>query len=121
MVEGVDLASKEPPFTITTGGNPAATMVPKAQTLSAQLSKIVDAGQDIAISRTTVGARLQRAEVQEEVLASRSVTLQSQVNEMSAADLEKVITELQSLLMTQNAERQAYSQIGQTTLFDYLK
>ena len=96
-------------------------MVPKAQTLSAQLSKIVDAGQDIAISRTTVGARLQRAEVQEEVLASRSVTLESQVNEMSAADLEKVITELQSLLMTQNAARQAYSQIGQTTLFDYLK
>ena len=120
-VEGVDLAAKEPAFTITTGGDPVVTMVPKAQTLSAQLSKIVDAGQDIAISRTTVGARLQRAEIQEEVLASRSVTLESQVNEMSAADLEKVITELQSLLMTQNAARQAYSQIGQTTLFDYLK
>ena len=121
LVEGVDLAAQDPAFTVTTNGDPVTTMVPKAQTLSAQMSKIVDAGQDIAISRTTVGARLQRAEIQEEVLASRSVALETQVNELSAADLEKVIMELQTLLTTQNAARQAYSQIGQTNLFDYLK
>lgn len=120
-VKGVNLAERNPAYTITTADEPPQTFVPKAQTLSAQISKIVDAGQDLAMSRTTVGARLQRANAQEDLLASRSVALETQVNELSSADLEKVIMELQTLLLTQNAARQAYSQIGQSTLFDYLK
>jgi flagellar hook-associated protein 3 FlgL len=47
--------------------------------------------------------------------------LDVKVNDLAAADLEKIITEMQTLMLTQNVARQAYSQIGQRTLFDYLK
>lgn len=120
-VEGVDRAEREPTFTMSVGTDPVETFAPKIQSLEAQLSKIVAGGTDIAISRTTVGARLLRAETQEDVLRTRSVSLDIRINELSSADLEQVITEMKTLMLTQSAARQAYSQIGQTSLFDYLK
>lgn len=121
VVEGVDRAEREPAFTMSVGTDPVGIFVPKIQSLDAQLSKIVAAGADIAISRTTVGARLVRAETQEEVLNSRALSLDIKVNELSSADLEQVILEMRTLMLTQSAARQAYSQIGQSSLFDYLK
>jgi flagellar hook-associated protein 3 FlgL len=120
-VEGVSLASRMPPFTITTNGESPKTMVPKVQMLDSQLEKIVKAGQDIAVSRTTVGARMQRADAQEKTLQVRSVAIETDVNDLGAADLEKIITELQTLLLTRDATRQAYSRIVQGSLFDFLK
>ncbi|MFD1510730.1 flagellar hook-associated protein FlgL [Lacimonas salitolerans] len=119
-VEGVNRASKDPKFTFTTDGVPAQTLAPVAQQLGSQLTKLIDAGQHIALSRTTVGARLERAESQEENLLTRSVALDTQLNDLSAADLERVITELQSLLVNRDAARQAYSKISQSSLFDFL-
>ena len=121
QVEGVSLASLTPQFTMTTDGAPPKTMVPEGQMLDRQLSKIVQAGQEMALSRTTVGARLARAESQEEVLQVRTLAIQTDVNELGAADLEKIITELQTLLLTRDATRQAYSRIVQGSLFDFLK
>jgi len=121
QVEGVSLASRMPPFTITTDGEPPKTMVPEVQMLDRQLAKIVKAGQDIAVSRTTIGARMQRADAQEETLQAWSVAIETDVNDLGAADLEKIITELQTLLVTRDATRQAYSRIVQGSLFDFLK
>ena len=119
-VEGVTLASMEPKFSFTTDGIPAQTLAPVAQQLSSQLTKLIDAGQHIALSRTTVGARLERAESQEDTLRTRAVALDIQLNDLSAADLEQVITELQSLLVNRDAARQAYTRISQSSLFDFL-
>jgi flagellar hook-associated protein 3 FlgL len=121
QVEGISLASLMPQFTMTTDGAPPKTMVPEGQMLDRQLAKIVSAGQEMALSRTTVGARLARAESQEEVLQVRFLAIQTDVNELGAADLEKIITELQTLLLTRDATRQAYSRIVQGSLFDFLK
>lgn len=120
-IEGVELASREPRFTIMTDGEPPQTMVPTAQTLDAQLEKLVQAGQDIAVSRTKIGARLKRAEDQEAALQSRALALETDVNELGSADLGKVVTELQALLVSRDAAMQAYSRIGQSSLFDFLK
>lgn len=120
-IEGVELASREPRFTIMTDGEPPQTMVPTAQTLDAQLEKLVQAGQDIAVSRTKIGARLKRAEDQEAALQSRALALETDVNELGSADLGKVETELQALLVSRDAAMQAYSRIGQSSLFDFLK
>jgi flagellar hook-associated protein 3 FlgL len=120
-VEGVDLAMRAPEFTLSVGADPVDTLVPKVQTLEGQIEKIVAAGQSMAVSRTTVGARMVRAETQERTLDTRSLSLDVKVNDLAAADLEKIITEMQTLMLTQNVARQAYSQIGQRTLFDYLK
>jgi flagellar hook-associated protein 3 FlgL len=121
QVEGVSLASLKPQFTMTTDGDPPKTMVPEVQMLDRQLAKVIKAGQEMALSRTTVGARMQRANAQEEVLRARSVAIETNVNELGAADLEKIITELQTLLVTRDASRQAYSRIVQGSLFDFLK
>ena len=121
QVEGVLLAEREPKFTLSIEGDPAETLVPKVQTLEAQIEKIVAAGQSISVSRTTVGARMVRADTQERTLETRSLSLEVKVNELSSVDLETIITEMQTLMLTQNVARQAYSQIGQRTLFDYLK
>ena len=121
QVEGVSLASLTPQFTMTTDGESPKTMVPEGQMLSRQLPKIVQAGLEMSLSRTTVGARMQRAEAQEEVLLTRSVAIETDVNKLGAADLEKIITELQTLLLTRDATRQAYSRIVQGSLFDFLK
>lgn len=120
-VEGVDLATHVPKFTLSVGTEPIETLVPKSQTIEAQLEKIVSAGESIAVSRTTVGARMVRAETQERKLEARSLALELKVNDLASADLEKLITEMKTLMLTQNVARQAYSQIGQRTLFDYLK
>jgi len=120
-IEGVELASLEPRFTIMTDGEPPQTMVPTAQTLDAQLEKLVLAGQDIAVSRTKVGARLNRADNQEAALQSRALILETDVNELGSADLGKVVTELQALLVSRDAAMQAYARIGQSSLFDFLK
>ena len=119
-IEGVELASREPRFTIMTDGEPPQTMVPGVQTLDAQLEKLVQAGQDIAVSRTKIGARLKRAEDQEAALQSRALALETDVNELGSADLGKVVTELQALLVSRDAAMQAYSRIGQSSLFDFL-
>ena len=121
QVEGVSLASLKPQFTMTTDGDPPKTMVPEVQMLDRQLAKVIKAGQEMALSRTTAGARMQRANAQEEVLRARSVAIETNVNELGAADLEKIITELQTLLVTRDATRQAYSRIVQGSLFDFLK
>ena len=120
-IEGVDLAVRMPRFTITTDGTPPQTMVPTVQTLDAQLEKLVQAGQDIAVSRTQIGARLKRAEDQEAILQTRAVALETDVNELGSADLGKVVTELQALLVSRDAALQAYSRISQSSLFDFLK
>ncbi len=120
-VEGVDLAMREPKFTLSVGVDPIETLVPKSQRLEAQMEKIVAAGESIAVSRTTVGAKMMRAETQERTLETRSLSLELKVDKLASADLEKLITEMQTLMLMQNVARQAYSQIGQRTLFDYLK
>jgi len=120
-IEGVELASREPRFTITTDDAPPKTMVPTVQTLDAQLEKLVQAGQDIAVSRTKIGARLKRAEDQETNLQARALALETDVNELGSADLGKVVTELQALLVSRDAAMQAYSRISQSSLFDFLK
>jgi flagellar hook-associated protein 3 FlgL len=120
-IEGVTRAEREVRFSVTTNDTPPKTFVPAVQTINGQLSPIVAAGQDIALSRTTVGARLVRANDQEDALLTRSVALETQVNDLSAVDLERVITELQSLLITRDAARQAFVQISRSSLFDFLK
>ena len=122
QVEGVSFASLNPQFTMTAlDGDTSTTMVPEAQRLSNQQAMIKEANAGMALSRTTVGARLARAESQEDILASRELAIETDVNNLGAADLEKIITELQTLLVTRDATRQAYSRIVQGSLFDFLK
>lgn len=121
-IEGVNRAFSPPLFYASVTGNNggASTLAPSVQDIRSQIERLGDAGQSIAVSRTTVGARLNRANDQEDLLAQRTLILEQEIGDLSAADLEQVITELQTLLVNRDAARQAYSLIGQRSLFDFL-
>ena len=118
-IEGVTLASNPPQFTITDGDR--KPMVPVAQSLNVHIDKIKEAGENIAISRTTVGARLQRANDQETLLQTRSLALEVDVNELGSADLTKLAVEIKALTLMSDAAMLTYSRISQGSLFDFIK
>ena len=96
-------------------------VVPVSQGLAAHKEHMNALSESISVHRTVVGSRLQRADRQQEILADRALVLAQEVSDLSAADIEKLITELTSLLTSRDASRQAYSMISQSSLFDFIK
>lgn len=96
-------------------------VVPVSQGLDAYKEHMSALGESIALAQTVVGSRLQRVTSQGEVLADRSLVLSQEVNDLSAADIETLITELTSLMVSRDASRQAFSMISQSSLFDFIK
>jgi flagellar hook-associated protein 3 FlgL len=75
----------------------------------------------LALSRTTAGARINNAEAQEAVLSSRSVAVKTEIGRLKDADIETLITELQTLLVSRDAARQTYMKVNTQSLFDFLR
>ena len=74
-----------------------------------------------ALARTTAGARLRNAETQEAVLQSRSIAVQTEIGDLKDADIESLITELQTILVNRDAARQTYTSVSNQSLFDFLR
>jgi len=74
----------------------------------------------LAVSRTKVGARLNNAEVQESVLESRMIAIKTEIGNLQDADIETLITELQTILVNRDAARQTYTTVSNKSLFDFL-
>ena len=74
-----------------------------------------------ALSRTIVGARINNADAQNNVLTDRSVSIKTEISDLRDADIETLITELQTIMVTRDAARQTYSTVNSQTLFDFLK
>ena len=101
--------------------NAEVGVIPVSQGLAAHKEHMNALSESISVHRTVVGSRLQRADRQQEILADRALVLAQEVSDLSAADIEKLITELTSLLTSRDASRQAYSMISQSSLFDFIK
>ncbi|MAI58612.1 MAG: flagellar biosynthesis protein FlgL, partial [Rhodobacteraceae bacterium] len=69
----------------------------------------------------TAGARLNNAQSQETILANRSTAVKTEIGKLNDADIQKLITDLQSLLVTQNAARSTYTKLSGQSLFDFLR
>ena len=91
------------------------------QGLGAQGSGLNSLVSSIGLSRTTAGARLNNAETQDQVLLQRNISIKSEIGKLRDADIETLITELQSILVTRDAARQTYSTVNNQTLFDFLR
>ena len=74
----------------------------------------------IADQRAFVGAQMNKADLQLSQLESRTVTLTRNIGEMQDADLGKIVTELQSLLLNKEIAQKTFSRISQLSLFDYM-
>jgi flagellar hook-associated protein 3 FlgL len=99
----------------------AAKISDETQSLSLQSANIEDLVENLALSRTTAGARINNAEAQEAVLSSRSVAVKTEIGRLKDADIETLITELQSLLVSRDAARQTYMKVNTQSLFDFLR
>lgn len=124
-VEGISIAQKEPKNYIEVLASDKTTVQAKIsdtiQGLGAQGSGLNSLVSSIGLSRTTAGARLNNAENQEQVLLQRNISIKSEIGKLRDADIETLITELQSILVTRDAARQTYSTVNNQTLFDFLR
>lgn len=124
-IEGYSLAEAKPSQYIEVYDKGTTTISVKisdeTQGLSLQSANIEDLVTQLAISRTTAGARMKNAESQEAVLTSRSIAVKTEIGKLRDADIEALITELQTLLVTRDAARQTYMKVNTQSLFDFLR
>jgi flagellar hook-associated protein 3 FlgL len=124
-IEGYSLAEAKPSQYIEVYDKGTTTIAVKisdeTQGLSLQSANIEDLVTQLAISRTTAGARMKNAESQEAVLTSRSLAVKTEIGKLRDADIEALITELQTLLVTRDAARQTYMKVNTQSLFDFLR
>ena len=124
-IEGYSLAEAKPSQYIEVYDKGTTAISVKisdeTQGLSLQSANIEDLVTQLAISRTTAGARMKNAESQEAVLTSRSLAVKTEIGKLRDADIEALITELQTLLVTRDAARQTYMKVNTQSLFDFLR
>ena len=124
-IEGYLVAQSDPKNYIDVLASDGTTVVAKLsdniQGLGAQGRGLESLVSSIGLSRTTAGARLNNAESQQDVLVQRSISIKTEIGKLRDADIETLITELQSILVTRDAARQTYSTVNNQTLFDFLR
>lgn len=74
----------------------------------------------VADQRAFVGSQMNKADLQLNNLENRTATLTKNIGEMQDADLGKIVTDLQSLLLNKEIAQKTFSRISQLSLFDYL-
>ncbi len=85
------------------------------------ISDLQGAIDHLSLQQTYIGAQLNKAELQEEVLNKRQIILSENLSKLEDADITKIVTELQTMLLNRDAATQAFAKIGQQSLFDFLR
>ncbi len=75
----------------------------------------------ISVSRTSIGAQLEKGEVQRSVIDNRLLLINENIALIEDADLAELVTKLQTQIVNRDAAQQAFVKIGQQTLFDYIR
>ena len=79
-----------------------------------------NAASHFADQRALIGAQMNKAENQRTLLENRNVILTENIGEMEDADLGKIVTDLQNLLVNKEVAQKAFSMISQLNLFDMI-
>ena len=85
------------------------------------ISDLQSAIDHLSLQQTFIGAQLNKAELQEEALNRRQIILSENLSQLEDADITKIVTELQTMLLNRDAATQAFAKIGQQSLFDFLR
>ena len=67
-----------------------------------------------------MGARINSVERQFDVMQERKILITKDVSELADADLSQLVTELQSLMTSQEASQKAFVKISRLNLFDMI-
>lgn len=93
-----------------------------AGAVSASTLGALKAGIDhLSIKQAVIGAEINKGEIQKGSNDKRMVILSEDLSRLEDADLTKLVTELQSMIVSRDAAQQAFVKISQQTLFDFLR
>ncbi len=90
------------------------------QTIASRLDELVTIQTHLANQRAKIGARVNSAERQADVMADRKIQIEKDVSDLSDADLSELVTQLQSSITAQEASQKAFVRISQLNLFDFI-
>lgn len=90
------------------------------QTIASRLDELVVIQNHLANQRAKVGARMNSVERQEDIMTERKVLVEKDVSDLADADLTELVTELQSMMTSQEASQKAFVRIAHLNLFDML-
>ena len=90
------------------------------QTIASRLDELATIQNHIANQRAKVGARVNSAERQRDVMNERDIQISKDVSKLADADLSALVTELQSNITNQEASQKAFVRISQLNLFDMM-
>ena len=88
------------------------------ETFINQMDKAIE---HFALQQTRIGAQVNRANLQQNVNDSRLKLMEEDISNLEDADIAKLVTDLQSKLVSRNAAQQAFVKISQDSLFNYLR
>ena len=91
------------------------------QLVSSATSYLRNAIDHLSNQRAYIGAQQNKIEKQEVVLQERKFIVSDKISEIDDADMAKLVTELQTLLLNRDASHAAFAKIGQQSLFDFLR
>ena len=100
--------------------NTTRNVSPLMQSIDSQGESIRALVTELALNRTRAGARINNAQAQSKILDNRDMAVKVEIGELRDADIESLITELQTLLVTRDAARQTYTTVANKSLFDFL-
>ena len=87
---------------------------------SLPIDDLKNAASHLADQRAFIGAQMNKADSQRAVLENRNLVLSTNIGELEDADLGKIITDLQGLLVNKEAAQKAFARISQLNLFDMI-
>lgn len=82
---------------------------------------LVRAIEHLAVGLTSIGAHINKVEIQANTIDRRIVLMEEDLSNMEDADLSKLVTDLQAQIVSRDAAQQAFVRIGQQSLFDLIR
>ena len=118
LVSYVDLRAIDGSGTTIT--NPVR-LTDTGQLIRESMANFENAIANIGNQKAYIGAHAAKAQTQLDAIRARELVVTSQVMNLEDADLTKLVTELQTQMVTRDAAHQAFAKIGQQSLFDFLR
>lgn len=87
---------------------------------SLPIDDMKSAAAHFADQRALIGSQMNKAENQRALLENRNLILTENIGDMEDADLGKIVTDLQSLLVNKEVAQKAFAMISQLNLFDMI-
>jgi flagellar hook-associated protein 3 FlgL len=85
------------------------------------IERVNKALEHFSLQQTKLGSQMNRAETQREVNEKRLLLMNEDIANLEDADIAKLVTELQSKLVSRNAAQQSFIKIAQDNLFNYIR